>query len=89
MTLTAILMVSNIRYYSFKQVDFKGKIPFISVLLIVMLFVAIAAEPALFLFLASIGYAVSGPLQTLKAIHRVRKLRRLVVKRRKNNNEQL
>lgn len=25
---TAILMVSNVRYYSFKEIDFKGKVPF-------------------------------------------------------------
>jgi len=86
MTMTAILMVSNIRYYSFKQLDFKGKIPFIYVLLIVILFVAIAAEPSLVLFLASIGYAISGPLQTLLAIQRVRKLRRLVAKRRRKTD---
>ena len=86
MTITAVLMVSNIRYYSFKQLDFKGKIPFIYVLLIVILFVAIAAEPSLVLFLASIGYAISGPLQTLMAIQRVRKLRRLVAKRRRHTD---
>ncbi|GGI86388.1 CDP-diacylglycerol--serine O-phosphatidyltransferase [Legionella impletisoli] len=73
---TAILMVSNIRYYSFKQIDFKGKVPFLYILLTVILFVAIAAYPALVLFIGSLVYALSGPTQTLLALQRVRKQRR-------------
>lgn len=72
----AVLMVSNVRYYSFKELDFKGKIPFLHVLLIVILFVAIAAHPALVLFGGFMLYALSGPLQTLIALQRVRKQRR-------------
>lgn len=74
--LAAILMVSNVRYNSFKELDFKGKVPFLYILLIVILFVAIASNPAWVLFIGFMAYAVSGPLQTLIAIHRVRKLRR-------------
>lgn len=73
---TAVLMVSNVRYYSFKELDFKGRVPFIYILITVVLFVAIAAHPAFVLFLASLGYALSGPIQTLWALHRVRKLRK-------------
>lgn len=73
---TAILMVSNIRYNSFKEVDFKGKVPFLYILLIVITFVAIASNPSLVIFLVSVLYAVSGPCQTLLALHRMRKLRR-------------
>ena len=77
-TVTAILMVSNIRYYSFKELDFKGKIPFLHVLVIVILFVAIAANPSVVLFIGFLLYALSGPLQTLIALQRVRKQRRQV-----------
>ncbi len=80
----AILMVSNIRYYSFKKVDFKGKVPFLYLLMIVILFVAIAADPSLLLFVTSLLYALSGPLQTLIALQRVRKLRQKVTKQRAN-----
>lgn len=80
---TAILMVSNIRYNSFKEVDFKGKIPFLYVLLIVFLFVAIAINPSFMLFIASLSYAASGPFQTLRALHRVRQHRRRIAARRK------
>ncbi len=79
----AILMVSNIRYNSFKEVDLRGKIPFIYVVLIVLLFVAIAVNPSLMLFIASLLYATSGPIKTLIAIHRVRKRRQNIKKARK------
>jgi len=72
----AVLMVSNVRYYSFKVIDFKGRIPFLYVLFVVIVFVAIAVNPAIVLFLAFLSYALSGPLQTLVAIHRVRKQRK-------------
>ncbi len=78
--LAAILMVSNIRYHSFKELDFKGKIPFLYVLLMVIAFVAIAASPMLMVFIGTMLYALSGPLQTLFALHRMRKLRRKFVK---------
>lgn len=77
-TIAAILMVSNIRYYSFKELDFKGRVPFLHVLLVVILFVAIAANPSVVLFCGFLLYALSGPLQTLLALHRVRKQRRQV-----------
>lgn len=73
---TAVLMVSNVRYYSFKEIDFKGKVPFLYLLLIVILFVAIAANPSVVLFTGFVIYALSGPLQTLIALHRVRKQRK-------------
>ena len=76
----AILMVSNIRYHSFKELDFKGKIHFLYVLLMVIAFVAIAASPMSMLFIGTMLYALSGPLQTLFALHLMRKLRRKFVK---------
>jgi CDP-diacylglycerol--serine O-phosphatidyltransferase len=70
----AILMVSNFRYYSFKEIDFKGKVPFLYLLLMVILFVAIAANPAAVLFVGFVIYALSGPLLTLNTLRRMRKL---------------
>lgn len=72
----AVLMVSNVRYYSFKELDFKGKVPFLHILIIVILFVAIAANPSIVLFFGFLLYALSGPFQTLIALQRVRKQRR-------------
>lgn len=78
----AVLMVSNVRYHSFKQIDFKGKVPFLYVLLMVILFVAIAFNPSAILFAIFILYAFSGPFQTLLALQAVRRKRRRILKAR-------
>jgi CDP-diacylglycerol--serine O-phosphatidyltransferase len=75
--LAGVLMVSNIRYHSFKNLDLHGKVPFMAVLIVVLVFVFIASEPPLVLFLLALGYAVSGPTMTLIAIRRRRAARRL------------
>ena len=63
LTLTlGLLMVSNIRYYSFKEVDFKGHVPFVVVLVGVLLMGVIAYEPPLILFLGFMLYALTGPV---------------------------
>ncbi|MCW8398789.1 CDP-diacylglycerol--serine O-phosphatidyltransferase [Legionella sp. PATHC038] len=67
------LMVSNFRYYSFKEVDFKGKVPFLYVLVMIILFVAIAANPSLVLFVGFTLYALSGLFMTLLALHKMRR----------------
>ncbi|MDF1684653.1 MAG: CDP-diacylglycerol--serine O-phosphatidyltransferase [Legionellaceae bacterium] len=72
----AALMVSNVRYYSFKELDLKGKIPFLHVLVIVLVFAAIAISPAIMLFVTSLGYALSGPLHTLLGLKKARVKRR-------------
>jgi CDP-diacylglycerol---serine O-phosphatidyltransferase len=58
----ALLMVSNIRYASFKDLDLRTRAPFFA-LVGVMLVVTIAvAQPQLLLFLAILTYVSSGPL---------------------------
>ena len=78
----AIMMVSNVRYSSFKDLDFKGKVPFLHVLVMVILFVSVASNPSVVLFGAFFLYAFSGPFKTLFVLHRVRKQRKLIAKRR-------
>lgn len=55
------LMVSNIRYYSFKDVGLRGRIPFTAVLLVVLAFVVIAVDPPTVLLLLFLTYVASGP----------------------------
>ena len=57
-----ILMVSNIRYRSFKDLDLRGRIPFVTVLALPLTFVLVFLDPPQVLFLAFLGYAASGPL---------------------------
>ncbi len=73
---TGVLMVSNTRYYSFKELDLRGRVPFVSVLVVVLLFVFISSDPPLVLFFASLAYALSGPVLTLIHIRRRRLERR-------------
>jgi len=56
----ALLMVSNLRYYSFKDIDFKGHVPFFAVLLVVLIFSIIAWNPPFVLFVLFALYALSG-----------------------------
>jgi CDP-diacylglycerol--serine O-phosphatidyltransferase len=72
----AALMVSTIRYNSFKQIDLKGKVPFIMVVIVVMALAAIAIDPPQVLFGVLFLYAFSGPVLTLWQGWRLRKLRR-------------
>ena len=57
-----ILMVSNIRYYSFKEIDLKGPVPFVVLLAIVLGFVVISVEPSVMLLLLFTAYVASGPV---------------------------
>lgn len=70
--LAGLLMVSNIRYHSFKELDLHGRVPFVAVLVAVLILVLIAIEPSLILFAMALIYAASGPVMTLVALHRHR-----------------
>lgn len=85
-TTISILMVSNIRYNSFKDLDLRGKVPFLYILLLVVLFVAIAANPSAVLFIGSFIYILSGPFKTLLAVQKVRKRRQSILRARNNRS---
>ena len=56
----ALLMVSTLRYYSFKDIDLKGRHPYLVILLLALLFVAIGTHPQVMLLSMSVAYLVSG-----------------------------
>ena len=64
----ALLMVSNLMYYSFKDFDLRGKVPFVAVLAVVMVFVLVLLEPASVLLILFGGYALSPLGARLKRI---------------------
>ncbi|MFU8836802.1 MAG: CDP-diacylglycerol--serine O-phosphatidyltransferase [Thiohalomonadaceae bacterium] len=68
-----VLMVSNVRYYSFKDLDLKGKVPFFALLLVILIFVLISIDPPLVLFGAAMLYALSGPVVTVWMLLRRRR----------------
>lgn len=59
--LAALLMVSNIKYFSFKSIDFKGRVPFVAIPIIVLLFALFATGPGFVLLCMAITYGLSGP----------------------------
>jgi CDP-diacylglycerol--serine O-phosphatidyltransferase len=63
--LAGLLMVSNVRYSSFKDQDLKGKVPFFKILFVVAVFVLVAMDPPRILFVIAVTYAASGPILTL------------------------
>ncbi len=69
---TGLLMVSNFRYNSFKEVDWKGKVNFIVVLIIVLVFVVVASSPAELLAAIFILYACSGPITTIRSVKKLK-----------------
>lgn len=69
---TGLLMVSNFRYHSFKEVDWRGKVNFIVILLVVGVFVVISVEPALILCLGFYLYALSGPVITIRSVRKLK-----------------
>lgn len=60
--IVAGLMVSNVRYHSFKELDFKEHVPFVSVLAALLIYLLIAWDPPKVLFGIFSIYALSGLL---------------------------
>lgn len=61
--LAGMLMVSNIKYYSFKDLDIKGRVPFVAILVVVLAFAVVFSDPPRILLLLFLVYALSGPVQ--------------------------
>nr|WP_301289326.1 CDP-diacylglycerol--serine O-phosphatidyltransferase [Natronocella acetinitrilica] len=62
---TGLLMVSNFRYYSFKEVDFRYRVPFVVMVILVLGLAFLALYPPMVLFLTFLVYASSGPVLTI------------------------
>lgn len=62
---TGLLMVSNFRYYSFKDIDLRGKVPFVVAIAVMLGFGLVFAHPPVMLFALFFFYAFSGPVLTL------------------------
>ncbi len=59
--IVGILMITNIPYYSFKGID-RGRVPFVVILAVVLLFGLITLDPPVFMLTGSLLYALSGPV---------------------------
>jgi CDP-diacylglycerol--serine O-phosphatidyltransferase len=55
-----ITMVTNVPFYSFKDINLRRSVPFTVILLIVIAFVLISSDPPIVLFLLFVAYGLSG-----------------------------
>jgi CDP-diacylglycerol--serine O-phosphatidyltransferase len=81
-TAAGLLMVSNIRYYSFKEIDAPYRVSFLSVVLLVLAVAAVLAltlmHPPSVLFVLGVGYMASGPSVTVVQRRRRRREHRML-----------
>lgn len=73
--LAGILMVSNIRYHSFKEFDFRYRVPFVAIVVAVLGVAFAMIHPPMVLFLAFLAYMVSGPAITIAGLRAQRQAR--------------
>ncbi len=62
--LLSFLMVSKVRYASFKEYGFVKAHPFSSMVTVILLFVLVGSQPRLLGFVILFGYMLSGPIHT-------------------------
>jgi len=75
------LMVSNVRYFSFKEIDIHRRQPFWVLVVVILALKLFIAEPQICLFTTFILYAASGPARSLWIYGR-RLTRRAIASRR-------
>jgi CDP-diacylglycerol--serine O-phosphatidyltransferase len=64
--LAGLAMISNLRYNSFKEIDFRRKVPFIVLVAIALVAAIIISEPPLVLFAIFMIYSLSGVVQSFR-----------------------
>ncbi len=60
--LMGILMIANFRYHSFKGLDFRGRVPFVAMIVMVLVFGIVTLDPPRVFLLGFLTYAILGPL---------------------------
>jgi len=73
----AFLMVSNIRYFSFKEFNLAKRKPFRIFLFVVLSMIVIVMEPIIVLFCFVLFYVFSGPVNILIAWQKKKALRKM------------
>ncbi len=67
--LAGVTMVTNLPFYSFKDLNFRRSVPFWGVLLIVVAMVLVSSNPPLVLFLLFVAYSLSGYVMWARRKH--------------------
>ncbi len=71
----SVLMISNITYYSFKDIDIRHKVPHISLFLIVLGLSFVSFDPPKVLLSFFILYALSGPILLILRVMKKKNIR--------------
>jgi CDP-diacylglycerol---serine O-phosphatidyltransferase len=72
----ALLMVSKLRYRSFKDFNLRRKVPFIVVLLFLLLITLLVYHPAAVLLASLLFYSLSGPFLYLWRMYLAKRIRK-------------
>jgi len=70
----AFLMVSNIKYFSFKELDLARRKPFSIFIFVILSMIVIIMEPTIMLFFFVFAYVFSGPVYMIRTWHKKRVL---------------
>ncbi len=73
----ALLMVSNVKYYSFKDLNFFSRKPFMTFVLIIFMLTVIVLEPQIMLFVLALSYSLSGPVWMMFKIAKKQRQKRM------------
>ena len=64
---SGLLMVSNFHYRSLKEIDLKGKVPFVVIFSVVMSLIVVTIDPPRILFIFALIYSLSAPALWVKS----------------------
>jgi CDP-diacylglycerol--serine O-phosphatidyltransferase len=74
--LSGLLMVSNIRYHSFKELNFTGKVPFVVSVVIMLILALVYVAPPLVIFVGFLIYTGSGLVLTANLLRQKRRVKK-------------
>ncbi|MGA7296050.1 MAG: phosphatidylcholine/phosphatidylserine synthase [Rhodanobacteraceae bacterium] len=81
LVICGLLMVSRVRYYSFKAKPKNGRVPFVAIPAAVIVLVLLAMKPPFVLLAGFAAYVLMGPVLTLYGINERRRKRKRAVER--------
>lgn len=88
-TALGLLMVSNLVYPSFKDINFDKRVPFVFVLMAIIIAGVIMSDPPRLLLLCATVYAISSPLRwSYKKLRRQGWLQKIVPQRDKDKRQE-
>lgn len=65
-----VTMVSNLKYYSFKDLNMRKSVPFIVIFLLALFFIFVSVDPPAVLFVLFLAYSLSGYVLCLPGLRR-------------------